>query len=194
MASPDTSPAPESASASRRYIAETRAFFARRAATWDTKFGDDMPAYAQRSPSGHQSRGRGRRRRLWHRAGAAALRQAVGPEGAVIAVDLTPEMLAAARPKATAARAALIIADARRAALRRRVGRRAVRRRPGQPPARHRSGARRTRPRHPPRWPARPVPPLRPRGARRPAGRRCLATSRCLSVRSAGRRWPRAGS
>ncbi len=43
-----------------------------------------------------------------------ALRQAVGPDGAVIAADLTPEMLAAARPKATAARAALVIADARR--------------------------------------------------------------------------------
>ena len=28
-----------------RYIAETRAFFGCRAATWDTKFGDDLPAY-----------------------------------------------------------------------------------------------------------------------------------------------------
>src|ERR1700741_1899018 len=28
-----------------RYVAETRAFFACRAATWDAKFGDDLPAY-----------------------------------------------------------------------------------------------------------------------------------------------------
>ena len=27
------------------YVTETRAFFACRAATWDTKFGDDLPAY-----------------------------------------------------------------------------------------------------------------------------------------------------
>jgi ubiquinone/menaquinone biosynthesis C-methylase UbiE len=43
-----------------------------------------------------------------------ALRQAVGLDGAVIAADLTPEMLDAARPKATAACAALVMADARR--------------------------------------------------------------------------------
>ena len=41
------------------------------------------------------------------------LREAVGPDGSVIAVDLTPEMLAAARPKSSAARAAVILADAR---------------------------------------------------------------------------------
>jgi len=42
-----------------------------------------------------------------------ALRQAVGSHGAVIAADLTPAMLATARPQATAARAALVLADAR---------------------------------------------------------------------------------
>ena len=42
-----------------------------------------------------------------------ALRQAVGSDGAVIAADLTPEMLAQARPQAAAARAALVLADAR---------------------------------------------------------------------------------
>jgi ubiquinone/menaquinone biosynthesis C-methylase UbiE len=42
-----------------------------------------------------------------------ALRQAVGPDGAVIAADLTPEMLARARAQAAAARAALVLADAR---------------------------------------------------------------------------------
>jgi SAM-dependent methyltransferase len=30
----------------RRYLPESRAFFGIRAATWDTKFGDDLPAYA----------------------------------------------------------------------------------------------------------------------------------------------------
>lgn len=97
------------------YIAETQAFFASRAATWDTRFGDDMPAYtAAVARAGIASGGVvvdvgcGTGRAL------AALRQAVGPDGAVIAADLTPEMLAAARPKATAARAALVIADARR--------------------------------------------------------------------------------
>ncbi len=41
------------------------------------------------------------------------LREAVGPDGSVVAVDLTPEMLAAARPKSSAAGAAVILADAR---------------------------------------------------------------------------------
>jgi SAM-dependent methyltransferase len=97
-----------------RYIADTQAFFACRAATWDTKFGDDLPAY--RAAVGEAGIRRG---------GAAIdvgcgtgralppLREAVGPDGSVIAVDLTPEMLAAARPKTCAARAAVILADAR---------------------------------------------------------------------------------
>ena len=41
------------------------------------------------------------------------LRQAVGPHGAVIAVDVTPEMLGQARPRVRAAHAALFLADAR---------------------------------------------------------------------------------
>ena len=43
-----------------------------------------------------------------------ALRQAVGSHGAVIAADLTPAMLAKARPQARRRRAALVLADARK--------------------------------------------------------------------------------
>jgi ubiquinone/menaquinone biosynthesis C-methylase UbiE len=117
MPSPDTPvpslPAP--ASASRQYITETQAFFATRAATWDTRFGDDMPAYAAavaRAGIRHGGVvvdvGCGTGRAL------PALRKAVGPDGAVIAADLTPEMLAQACAQAAAARAALVLADARR--------------------------------------------------------------------------------
>ncbi|MFZ0164441.1 MAG: methyltransferase domain-containing protein [Trebonia sp.] len=114
MVSPDT-PASAPASASRRYIAETRTFFASRAATWDTRFGDDMPGYAAAVAQAGIPRagvvvdvGCGTGRAL------PALRQAVGTDGVVIAADLTPEMLAQARPQAAAARAALVLADARR--------------------------------------------------------------------------------
>ena len=112
MASPDT-PASAPVPASRRYIAETQAFFASRAATWDTRFGDDTPAYAAAVARAGIPRGGvvvdvgcGTGRAL------PALRQAVGPDGSVIAADLTPEMLAQARAQAAAARAALVVADA----------------------------------------------------------------------------------
>ncbi len=101
-----------------RYVSETRAFFAARAATWDTKFGDDMPAYAAAvaraglSPGGTVvDVGCGTGRAL------PALRQAVGPDGAVVAIDITPEMLREASCQGRAAHAALIIADARRLPL-----------------------------------------------------------------------------
>jgi hypothetical protein len=95
----------------RWYISETRAFFAPRAATWDTKFSDDLPAYAAAIAEARIPRdavvidvGCGTGRAL------PALRQAVGPGGAVIAVDLTPEMLGQARAQGRAAHAALIVA------------------------------------------------------------------------------------
>jgi SAM-dependent methyltransferase len=100
------------------YLAETRAFFACRAAGWDTKFGDDMPAYAAAVaeagiPDGGTviDVGCGTGRAI------PALREAVGPAGSVFAIDLTPEMLEQARPKCTAARTALVLADARRLPL-----------------------------------------------------------------------------
>ncbi len=102
------------ASRGRWYIPETRAFFSARAATWDTKFGDDLPAYSAAiaqagiPPGGviiDVGCGTGR--------ALPALRQAVGSHGTVIAVDLTPEMLRHARVKGRSAHAALILADAR---------------------------------------------------------------------------------
>jgi SAM-dependent methyltransferase len=96
------------------YLTETRAFFACRAATWDTKFGDDLPAYrAAVAESGLAAGavvidvGCGTGRAL------PPLRDAVGRSGAVIALDVTPEMLHAARAAATVAGAALVLADAR---------------------------------------------------------------------------------
>lgn len=96
------------------YRTETRAFFARRAATWDAKFGDDLPAYTAAITEAAISRGSvvldigcGTGRAL------PPLRQAVGPDGSVIALDLTPEMLAAARTASVIAAAALVQADAR---------------------------------------------------------------------------------
>ncbi|HEY3686299.1 MAG TPA: class I SAM-dependent methyltransferase [Streptosporangiaceae bacterium] len=105
---------PELAGPDAWYVAESRAFFAPRAATWDTKFGDDMPAYAaavaeSRIPPGAAAAdiGCGTGRAL------PALRDAVGPSGAVIGLDITPQMLAAARDAGRARHAALLLADAR---------------------------------------------------------------------------------
>jgi SAM-dependent methyltransferase len=96
------------------YLTETRAFFACRAATWDAKFGDDLPAYCAAVAEAGVRRGGvvidvgcGTGRAL------PPLRMEVGPSGAVMALDITPEMLEAARPAATLAGAALVLADAR---------------------------------------------------------------------------------
>jgi SAM-dependent methyltransferase len=101
------------------YLTETRAFFACRAATWDAKFGDDIPAYraavdeAGIRPGGVViDVGCGTGRAL------APLRDAVGPAGTVIAFDVTPEMLDAARPASAAAGAVVVLADARALPLR----------------------------------------------------------------------------
>jgi SAM-dependent methyltransferase len=100
------------------YLAETRAFFACRAAGWDAKFGDDIPAYAAAVAEAGLAAG-GTAIDVGCGTGRAvpALREAVGPSGTVVAVDLTPEMLEQARPRCAAARAALVLADARRLPL-----------------------------------------------------------------------------
>jgi SAM-dependent methyltransferase len=97
------------------YLTETRAFFGCRAATWDAKFGDDLPAYAAAIAQAGIAAG-GVVIDLGCGTGRAlpSLRQAVGPDGSVIAVDVTPEMLSQARPASRRARAALVLADARR--------------------------------------------------------------------------------
>src|ERR1700722_5625250 len=97
-----------------RSLTEPRAFFARRAATRDAKFGDDLPAYCAAVAEAGIRRGGvvidvgcGTGRAL------PPLREAVGPAGTVIAMDVTPEMLAAARPAIRLAGASVLIADAR---------------------------------------------------------------------------------
>jgi SAM-dependent methyltransferase len=101
------------------YAPETVAFFAARAATWDTQFGDDMPAYqwavdALGIPSGAVAVdvGCGTGRAL------PPLRAAVGPAGAVIGVDLTEQMLRAAAGLGRDCDATLVLADARSLPLR----------------------------------------------------------------------------
>lgn len=110
---------PEWADRESWYLREIQAFFAARAATWDRRFGDDLPAYAAAVHSigikpgaivADIGCGTGRALR--------ALREAVGPGGAVLGFDVTPEMLVAASDPARVARATLAVADARSLPLR----------------------------------------------------------------------------
>ena len=111
-----------------RYVAETQAFFACRAATWDVKFGDDLPAYRAAVREVGIAPG-GVAIDVGCGTGSALLPlREPGPDGSVIAVDLTAEMLAAARPK-PARRAPGSSGGRAVAADRRRVGRPALRRR-----------------------------------------------------------------
>jgi SAM-dependent methyltransferase len=96
----------------------TAEFFGERAAGWDAKFGDDMPAYraaVQRAdyPPGAvvADVGCGTGRAL------PALREAVGPAGRVLGIEVTREMLDAARVAGRDRTAALLLADALRLPL-----------------------------------------------------------------------------
>ena len=100
-------------------LRESRAFFATRAATWDTRFGDDIPAYtAAVSEAGLRAGdvaidvGCGTGRAL------PVLRSAVGRDGRVLGLDLTPEMLEVAASRAAEVDAALLQADASHLPLR----------------------------------------------------------------------------
>lgn len=95
-----------------------RAFFASRAAGWEERFPDDDPVYAAAVADLHPSAGGtvldvacGTGRVL------PFLRAAVGSAGRVLALDLTPEMLDAARAKGRHRVAALVLGDGLRLPL-----------------------------------------------------------------------------
>src|SRR6185436_9420295 len=109
---------PRLADPERWYLAESRAFFGARAADWDARFGDDLPAYAKAVRAAEPAPGDlaldvgcGTGRAL------PALAGAVGPAGRVLGFDLTPAMLDAARAAGRHGCAALMLADARRLPL-----------------------------------------------------------------------------
>ncbi|AEV87741.1 type 11 methyltransferase [Actinoplanes sp. SE50] len=106
---------PSLADPDRWYLSESRAFFAARAANWDVKFGDDLPAYARavreagvRPGDVVLDVGCGTGRAL------PALAAAAAPGGRVIGLDFTPDMLAEAARAGRDASATLLVADARR--------------------------------------------------------------------------------
>jgi SAM-dependent methyltransferase len=100
------------------YLRESRAFFAARASSWDSRFGDDMPAYAMAVseagiPAGGVvlDAGCGTGRAL------PALRMAAGTDGTVIGLDVTPEMLDQARHGGRPDFATLVLGDSCRLPL-----------------------------------------------------------------------------
>ncbi|BAL91827.1 putative methyltransferase [Actinoplanes missouriensis 431] len=106
---------PDLAEPDRWYLSEGRAFFAAKAADWDSKFGDDMPRYAEAVrlagvQPGHVvlDIGCGTGRAL------PALAAAAGPTGRVVGLDFTPDMLDAARKAGRDECATLLLGDARR--------------------------------------------------------------------------------
>ncbi|MEJ8651626.1 methyltransferase domain-containing protein [Streptomyces sp. MS1.AVA.3] len=97
---------------------EVRAFFAPRAADWDTKFPDDGPAYAAGiAELGLQEGDRVLDAGCGTGRALPALRAAVGPRGTVLGADLTPEMLRAAVRAGRDRDAALLLADVTRLPL-----------------------------------------------------------------------------
>lgn len=99
-------------------IEATRAFFAPRAADWETRFPDDGPSYRQAVIDLAPPEG-GRVADIGCGTGRALpeLRSAVGSGGAVLGVDLTVEMLTEAARLGRAGVASLLLADAARLPL-----------------------------------------------------------------------------
>ncbi|MFH8487305.1 class I SAM-dependent methyltransferase [Streptomyces longisporoflavus] len=96
-----------------------RDFFSARAADWDSRFPDDGPAYRAAAfelglpPGGSVlDAGCGTGRAL------PALREAVGPRGTVLGIDLTPAMLEAARRTGRDRAGRLVLGDVARLPLR----------------------------------------------------------------------------
>ncbi len=106
---------PERANVAGRGLDETRAFFAARAATWDERFPDDGPAFAQAvadlgvAPGAcilDVGCGTGRALPAW--------RDAVGAGGVVVGVDVTPEMLTVASAHHRGIPSGFVLADGAR--------------------------------------------------------------------------------
>ncbi len=100
-------------------LRQTQAFFATRAAGWEERFPDDEPRYEQAIRELALRPG-GRVLDVGCGTGRAIpfLRQAVGDSGLVVALDVTPEMLAEARQKGRGLLARLIQADGERSPFR----------------------------------------------------------------------------
>ncbi|MGV4981033.1 methyltransferase domain-containing protein [Streptomyces sp. NRAIS4] len=96
----------------------TRAFFTRRAATWEERFAGDGPRYAAAAERMGLRPGQ---RVLDLGCGTGrvlpALRAQVGAAGVVVGIDLTPAMLTAAAREGRAANGSLLLADACRLPL-----------------------------------------------------------------------------
>ncbi|MEU4092235.1 class I SAM-dependent methyltransferase [Streptomyces sp. NPDC026673] len=99
--------------------AQIRAFFAARAADWETRYPDDAPAYRAgvaeldlREGQAVLDAGCGTGRAM------PFLREGVGASGVVLGADLTPEMLAAAARAGRGAYGGLLLADCARLPLR----------------------------------------------------------------------------
>lgn len=100
-------------------IHEVQEFFTERAADWDSRFPDDGPAYAAavvdmglRPGGAVLDAGCGTGRAL------PALRDAVGPSGTVVGLDVTPAMLAAAVRAGRDGSGRLLLGDVGRLPLR----------------------------------------------------------------------------
>ncbi|MEU6761810.1 class I SAM-dependent methyltransferase [Streptomyces sp. NPDC046853] len=96
-----------------------RDFFSARAADWDNRFPDDGPAYrAAASELGLRPGGRVLDAGCGTGRALPALREVVGPQGAVLGIDLTPAMLEAATRAGRDREGQLLLGDVTRLPLR----------------------------------------------------------------------------